>query len=439
MHERRHRRIGGARRARRIGSVRAARPAHAPVVALEAGAEPGRLVERRERVRGQPAQPGGELREPRARRAESRRRAAGSRGTRRLRRGPPSSTAPARWRRPRTPRPRAARAVRGRRRRRPPRRRGSRGRSRARRRPRRARRRGRGRRGGRARAARRRRAPWSRAGGRAGAGRASPRARPDRRRAPGTGRRATAGGAQRAPQHGQRVARPGVEVERIGAVQDRASARARVAQGQRLRRERAVRVAVDVHARESERVEHGDHVVDRGARAVGVAAAAEQLAAAPDGEPVGPQRDRGERRVRELLQRRAVDQLRLPRPALVDQHERRRPPRRAEHREVVARPSRRSDTRGRPRSRAACAARGRRAPGSAGRRSRIVPADGSLRTAGTVIVPQRAVGESAHGVSVAACAGAATASASRPASASAGHVLTTGCSRAAAWGARRAW
>ncbi len=50
-----------------------------------------------------------------------------------------------------------------------------------------------------------------------------------------------------------------------------------------------------------------------------------------------------------------------------------------------------------------------------------MPADGSPRTAGTTIFPQRAVDESGQGVSVAACAGAATRSASRPASAAASH------------------
>ena len=131
---------------------------------------------------------------------------------------------------------------------------------------------------------------------------------------PRAGRRAVAGGAQGAAQHGQRVARPGVEVERIGAVEHERAHAAGVPQGERLRREGAVRVAVDVHAREAERVQHGDHVVDRGARAVGVAAAAEQGAAAPHGEPVGPQRDGRERRVREVLERRAVDQLDSPVP-----------------------------------------------------------------------------------------------------------------------------
>ena len=210
-------------------------------------------------------------------------------------------------------------------------------------------------------------------------------------------------------------------------------------QRQRLRREGAVRVAVDVDAREAERVEHVDHVVDGGARAVGVAAAPETGAAAPDREPVGPQRDGRERGVREVLERRAVDQLRLARAALVDEQERSRAARGPEHREVVAGRADGRVARARPRWRAACAGPGRRSPGSAGTRCAWCRRTDRCATAGTTIVPQRAVGESGQGVSVtAACAGAASRRREHrrqrePAA------LTAGCCRAGASAARRAW
>ena len=244
--------------------------------------------------------------------------------------------------------------------------------------------------------------------------------------------------AQREAQHRQRVARPGVEVEGIGAVEHQRAHAAGMAESQRLRREGAVGVAVDVDPPQPQRVQHVDHVVDRRARAVGVAAAPEAGAAAADREPVGPERDGRERGVREVLERRAVDQLRLAGAPLVDEQERGRAARGPEHREVVA---------GRADRRVARPALDgeQRVPGRAAGR-RVAAERDAHRARGRIAANGRARRSSRSAPSAnpgraraarRACAGAAAAGASTAASRS--RRLTGGCCRAAAWGARRAW